>query len=161
MHEPARLDTGGGADSELEDLRQVERSVIELVPEVQALHERHDEEEVVLELTEIVNRDDVGVIHLRDDARLAEEARPAVRREHALRHDLHRDVAIEKRIAPEVDRAHSPAPELANDLVAVTELRADDAPPLPCPRARSRPGRFSTRLHRWRLRESRSQGIRA
>ena len=76
---------------------------------------------------EVVDRDDGGVIHLRDDLRLAEEPLLHLRRQVVRGDELDGDVAVEEGISGPVDDAHASAAELPQDLVPVGEFRVDQS----------------------------------
>jgi hypothetical protein len=116
----------GHLHAEVHELAELERARSEHVPEVRARDERHHEEETVLVIAEIVDGDDARVIHLRDDARLPEEALLAIGRDRA--DDLDRDLAIKERIARQIDDAHAAAAELLGHLVPVREPSTDHRP---------------------------------
>ncbi len=61
-------------DPDVDDVAQARLLVAQEGPQVRPLHERHHEEERALVAAEVVDRDDGGVVHLRDHLRLALEA---------------------------------------------------------------------------------------
>ncbi len=69
----AVLEGVGDLDGDVEHLAQAQRAVPEDAAEVRALDERHDEEEGAVVAPDVVDRDDAGMVHLRDDLRLALE----------------------------------------------------------------------------------------
>ncbi len=77
-----------------------------------AAHALHRvEETAVRQLAEVVDRHDARVLEPGDDPRLVRFTRRAVE-------DLQRHLAIERRIARQVDDPHAAAPERGDDLVA-------------------------------------------
>ena len=112
---------------DVENLAQAQRPVPEDAAEVRALDERHDEEEGAIVASEVVDRDDPGMVHLRDDLRLALETLLDLGRQLRRGQQLDGDVAVQQRIARAVHDSHAAAAELGRDLVAVGELRAEDA----------------------------------
>src|SRR5215831_9865647 len=78
----------------------------------------HDNEQTPGVLTEIVDRDDVGVVQLRAGLRLTEEARSQlVALAHSLGNDLEGDHAIQQGVVRFVHNAHAPPPDLLYDLI--------------------------------------------
>ncbi len=120
----------GDLRPDVEDVAEAQRALAEELPQVRGREHRHDEEQRPLVPPEVVDRHDGGVVHLRDDLGLALEALLGVLREIPGRDQLDRDVAVQDRILRAVDDAHSAAPQLGEDLVAVGELRSDHAQPL-------------------------------
>ena len=74
---------------------------------------------------EVVDRDDGGVVHLRDDLGLALKALLELGRQVRRGDELDRDLAVQERIAGAIDDTHAAATELAEDLVSVGEPGAD------------------------------------
>ncbi len=118
----------GDLDADVDDLAEPQRALAQERAHVRSVDDRHDEEERALVPPDVVDGDDRGVVHLRDDLRLALEAQLRVGGEQRRRHDLDRDLSVEKRVPGAIDDAHAPAPQLADDLVPIRELRADHSP---------------------------------
>jgi hypothetical protein len=96
------------------------------VAQREALDPLHDQERLVLHLVDGVNGDDVGVIERRESPRLAGETPSALHvRRHRRGQHLDRHVAAQPGVTGEVDLAHGPPPDLAEDRIAV-ERFADD-----------------------------------
>ncbi len=115
----------GDLRAELENVPESEGRLAEEPARVRARDDRHHEEQRALVPAQIVDRHDPGVVHLRDDLRLAEEALLETRAEASRRNQLHRDIAREDRVARAIDHAHAAPPELSEDLVTIGESRAD------------------------------------
>src|SRR5262249_13171455 len=123
MHDAQRvavLERLRGLDPEVDELADAERRLGEALAEIRPLDERHDEEERLFVLADVVDADDPGVIHLGDHARFAEEAITSLGSEAVSGDQLEGYVALEERVAPQVDDAHSTASELSDYLVAIT-----------------------------------------
>ena len=121
----AVLERLGGLDRDVEHFSQAQRAVPEHVSQARAHDERHHEEVGPFVATDVVDRNDAGVIHLRDDLRLALEPLLGVRRQLAGSDELDRDVAVQARVARPVDDTHPAAADFRHDLVAIGELRVD------------------------------------
>jgi hypothetical protein len=117
----------GDLDSDVEDLPETERPVIQEPPKVRSLDEGHDEKERAFVTSEVVDRDDTGMVHLGDDLRLALEAFLDLRRELRGADHLDRHVPVQDRIAGAEDNPHAAAAQFGDNLVAVRELRAEYA----------------------------------
>ena len=116
----------GDLDADVDDLAEAQRLVADQPEQVRAADERHDEEERALVAAEVVDRDDRGVVHLRDDLRLALEALLELRRVRSSRGDeLDRDLAVEHRVPRAVDDAHAAPSELPQDLVTIDQRGLD------------------------------------
>jgi hypothetical protein len=76
-----------------------------------ALHELHDDRDLVVERVCAVDVDDVGVRDARDGAGLAQDARPCARRGACDPDDLDRHLALEERVVGGVDHAHAAGAE--------------------------------------------------
>src|SRR5262249_23519242 len=79
--------------------------------------EGHERPALVV-LAELVDRDDVRVLEPRGGDAFLLEAGPGLRAGRADRHDLERDVALERLVAPAVYDAHGPTTEDALDEIA-------------------------------------------
>ena len=124
----------GDLRPDVEDVAEAERAFAQELPQVRAGQDRHDEEERPLVPAEVVDRDDAGVVHLRDDLGLALEALLGVLREVPGRDQLDRDLAVQDGVLRAVDDAHPAAAELGEDLVAVGEFRTDQELRIRAPR---------------------------
>jgi hypothetical protein len=91
-----------------------------------ALHVLEDDVRRSIVLARVDDADDVGVVELRDRARLAPEALElvGVRRDLAV-HELDRDLALEHRVERAVDRRHPAGADLGVEPVAPVEQGAD------------------------------------
>jgi hypothetical protein len=120
----AVLERLGDLDGDLHDLAEGRAPAPELV-QVGALDQGHHEEQRPLVASQVVERDDRGVVHLRDHLRLPLEALLGLGAQQRGRDQLDRDVTVEQRVARPVDDPHSAAAELGCDLVAVGQPAAD------------------------------------
>ena len=94
---------------------------IEAVTQRLARHVRHDVVEQAVRLSRVVQREDVGMTEARGGFDLPEKPLPPeggreLRRQHL---DGHRATVLQ--VLSEIDRGHSPAPELALDRVTAGE----------------------------------------
>jgi hypothetical protein len=124
VHHAARMavvESVGHLDADVHDLAQRERPLADQVRQVRPGDERHDEEERTLVPPEVVDRDDRGVVHLRDNLSLAGKPLFQLGRQISRRDQLDGDVAVQAGVSRPVDDAHSPAAELALDLVPLGE----------------------------------------
>src|SRR5207247_202541 len=117
----------GDLDADVDDLAQAQGLVADQAQQRRSADERHDEEERVLVPAEIVDRHDRRVVHLGDNLGLALEALLDLAGEVGGGNELDRDLAIQHRVAGAVHHTHAAAAELAQDLVALRELRRDHA----------------------------------
>ena len=115
----------GDLRPDVEDVAEAERTFAQERPQIRAGQDRHDEKESPLVPAEVVDRDDAGVVHLRDDLGLSLESFLGVLREVPGRDQLDCDVAVQDGVLRAVDDAHPAAPQLGKDLVAVSEFCTD------------------------------------
>jgi len=128
MHDAARvrvLESFRDADADLEEVAQALQLLAEERAEALAPHDRHHEKERALRRADVVDRHDSGMIHLRDELRLAPEPLLGLGGKKGRRNDLDRDVAVQQRVVRTVDNPHPAVPQLADDLVPITKFRAD------------------------------------
>ena len=130
VDDPARvavLERVGHLDPDVHHLAEVQRLVPDQPQQVRALRDGHHEEERALVTPEVVDRHDRGVVHLGDELGLALEALLDLGRQVRRRDELDRHLAIQEWIPGTIDHSHASAAELPEDLVAVGELRIDQA----------------------------------
>src|SRR4029079_11378523 len=79
----------------------------------------HRDVVVLAGAADIVDADDVAMMQLRDDLRFAQEALAEIRiGEQRRRHDLQRNLAIDRFLHREIDGRHAASAELAPETVA-------------------------------------------
>ena len=94
-----------------------------------ALDVLHDEPRLVALGHQVVDRDHVGMVEARGEARLPLRALEVGRRRAGHHADpLERDLAPEHRVATEPDRAHATAPDLSTALVPASDQRPSSRP---------------------------------
>src|SRR4029077_9707065 len=86
-----------------------------------AIHERHHVVEKAVHLARVVQRQDVRMVHLRDDVDLAREAVDAHRRAQLGAQHLERDLAVVLDVAGQIDDGHAALTDLALDLVPAAQ----------------------------------------
>jgi hypothetical protein len=111
-------------DRDVDDFTEAERAVVEDAPERRPVDERHHEKERAVVASHVVDRDDSGVVHLRDDLRLALKPLLDVRGELGGREQLDGDFPVQHRVARPIDDSHAAAAQFGRDLVSIRELRA-------------------------------------
>ena len=79
----------------------------------------HRDVVVVAGAADVMDADDVAVVQLRGDLRFAQEALAEIRiGEQRRRHDLQRDLAVDRFLHRQIDRRHAATAELAQQTVA-------------------------------------------
>jgi hypothetical protein len=99
-------------------LVDIERSVLETMRERLSLEQLHDDVDVVVGFTDVVNLANAGVADARGCSRFAPDASPRVGPARAQR--FHRHLSTQPRIAGAIDVAH-PARSDERDHLIVTE----------------------------------------
>lgn len=115
----------GRLDSNLQNLSERPRLLAHELPEILPLNHRHQEEHRPLMPADVVNRNDAGVVHPRDDLRLALKSLFRLGVEHRRWDEFDGDVPIEHRIAGAIDDTHSSAAQLRHNFVSTCEPGAD------------------------------------
>ena len=98
---------------------------LQAAPQRFALHERHHVVEEPVGLARVVERQDVGVCQAGRDLDLAEKPLGAERRRDLTAEHLDRDGAAVFPVPSEIDGRHASAAQLALEVVAVGERRAE------------------------------------
>ncbi len=130
MDEPARVRGGKRPRGLGDDARGLARregaAATEDRRQVLAVDEFHDDEGAGRVLSEVVDRDDVGMVQRRGRVRLLSEPGAEVRVPTVLgTEELHRDVAIELGVVSPVDRRHAALAEQLDEPVTATQRGAD------------------------------------
>ena len=113
-----RLDTGGDLGRKIERLVHADRAAVDPVGERLALDVIEDEVLGAVLLLDAVDARDVGMVQTGERLRLTLEALQTDRvRRQLSGQRLDRHVAVKTGVAPKIDHAHAPAPDLARDLV--------------------------------------------
>ena len=113
-----RIEAVGDLDADLQELRDLDGPGGDAVLERLALEQLHGDERPTLELADVVDRADVGMIERRRRARLAAEPLDRLRIPgDVVGQELQRDVPPEPRVPGLVDHAHPAPAQLFQDAV--------------------------------------------
>jgi hypothetical protein len=117
-----RAESGGDLRDDVENLRQAGRRLPQVLPERLPVDELGGDEVRRLDVPDLVDGDDVGVVERRGGARLAlEAAQVLAARRQLVEQELERDGAAQRHVLRQVDHAHPAAADEGAYFVA-TEL---------------------------------------
>ena len=112
-------------DPYVQDLPEEKRPLLDELAEADSVDDRHHEEQGSFMLPEVVDRDDRGVIKTGDDLGLGLEPLLRVGCQEGGGDQLDRHITVQLRVTGSVYDAHTPAPQLTEDLVPMGEFCPD------------------------------------
>ena len=87
------------------------------------LDEFHHDEGSLVHLARVVDRDNVGVVKLGDRFGFPQQPRPPLSLHFIAGHELHRDLALQRRVEGAVDCTHTSMAKFFFEAIAIVEKR--------------------------------------